>query len=88
MNYAALLAYIVGILILLLIGRALFIPMKIILRLVYNALLGGIIIVIINFVGKLIGFKIALNIVNALIVGMLGVPGLILIIILKFIFKI
>lgn len=88
MSYSILVAYIVGILLLLLLGRVMLVPLKVMLRFVYNALLGGVIIIIINFIGSLIGFKIALNIFTALIIGLLGVPGIILLVVLKFIFKI
>jgi inhibitor of the pro-sigma K processing machinery len=73
---------------LLLLGRVFLVPMKVMLKFVYNALLGGIIIIIINFVGCLIGFKIALNVFTALIIGLLGIPGIFLLIVLKFIFKV
>jgi inhibitor of the pro-sigma K processing machinery len=73
---------------LLLLGRVFLVPMKVMLKFVYNALLGGIIIIIINFVGGLIGFKIALNVFTALIIGLLGIPGIFLLIVLKFIFKV
>jgi inhibitor of the pro-sigma K processing machinery len=59
--------------------------MKIILKLIYSAVIGGIVLIVINLVGGLFGFRIALNVVSALIVGILGVPGIALLIVLKFI---
>jgi inhibitor of the pro-sigma K processing machinery len=59
--------------------------MKIVLKIIYNAVIGGIVLIVINLVGKLFGFCMALNAVSALIVGILGIPGIALLIVLKFI---
>jgi len=83
-EYSVILAYAAGILFLFLIGKLLYIPGKILLKLLYNALLGAIVIIVVNLVGGLFSFHIALNIVSAFIVGLMGVPGLILIVALKF----
>lgn len=81
-NYSVILAYVVGIVLLFVIGRVLLIPMKVILKLFYNAFLGAIALIVINFLGGFIGFHIPFNIVTAFIVGILGIPGLILLIVL------
>lgn len=86
-DYSVILAYIFGIIFLFVIGRILLVPMKIVLKFIYNALIGGIILLGINFIGNLVGFNIALNIVTALVVGILGLPGIILLVILKFLFN-
>lgn len=57
---------------------------KILKKLLINTLLGAVFLAIINFVGIYMNFNIALNIYSALIIGILGVPGLILLIFLKF----
>jgi inhibitor of the pro-sigma K processing machinery len=59
--------------------------MKIVLRLIYNTIIGGIALIVINLVGGLFGFCLALNVVSALIAGTLGIPGIVLLIVLKFI---
>ena len=46
--------------------------------------LGGIIIYIINLIGVAFNFHIGLNIITAIFVGILGIPGAIILIILKF----
>ena len=85
--YGTIFAYIIGIILLYSLGRLLLTPMKFVLKLIYNVIIGSIVIIIINLIGRLIGFTLALNMVSALIVGTLGVPGLGLIIALKFMFK-
>lgn len=62
--------------------------MKIILKLFYNALLGAAALIIVNLIGKLVSYHIALNVVTAVVVGILGLPGFILLIILKLLFNI
>jgi len=57
---------------------------KIMKKALLNTVLGAVLLAIINFVGLYFDFYIALNIYSALIIGILGVPGLILLIILKF----
>lgn len=87
-NYSIILAYVVGIILLLILGRVLLAPLKIVLRLVYNALLGAICIIVVNFICGWAGFHIALNIFTSFIVGFLGIPGFILLVVLKLLFNI
>lgn len=79
-----LLAWVAGIIIIMFFGKALKAPLKLILRLLINSLIGGMVIIVINFLGDFIGFHISLNFFSALIVGTLGLPGVILLIILKY----
>ncbi|NLM09682.1 MAG: pro-sigmaK processing inhibitor BofA [Clostridiaceae bacterium] len=83
-NLYILLAWVAGIVLVLLFGKALKVPLKFALKILFNSLLGGMVIIVINFLGKFIDFYISLNIFSALIVGTLGLPGVILLIILKF----
>jgi inhibitor of the pro-sigma K processing machinery len=87
-DYGVVLAYIIGIILLLVLGRLLFVPLKAVMKLVYNALLGAAAIFLVNLVGGLFGFHVAFNIYTAFIIGALGIPGFILIVILKIIFRI
>ncbi|NLO83476.1 MAG: pro-sigmaK processing inhibitor BofA [Clostridiales bacterium] len=79
------LAYAVGLVLLYVVGWLLLVPLRIILKFIYNAIIGGIILWLLNLVGGLIGITVAINPVTALIVGFLGIPGLILILLLQFI---
>lgn len=78
------LAWVAGILIVMALGKALLLPLKVILKLIINGVLGGLAILLINLLGQSIGFYIPLNIVSALVAGILGLPGIILLVILKF----
>lgn len=61
-----------------LLGKTLLIPLKIVLKMMVNGLLGGVLLVILNAVGCGVGLMIPLNLVNAVTVGVLGVPGVIM----------
>lgn len=60
-------------------------PLKSILKLIFNSILGGVCIYVINLIGANFGFHIGLNILTSMLVGILGIPGAILLIILKII---
>ena len=64
-------------------GRIFILPIKSIIKLVLNSILGGLIIYIINLVGAAFSFHIGLNYITAIAVGILGVPGAVLLVILK-----
>lgn len=85
MDYAAILAYAFGLLLLYVVGRVLIMPLKIVIKLVYNALIGGAVLLLLNFIGGYVGLHIALNPVTALVVGFLGVPGVIMLLVLQYI---
>ncbi|MCI9177659.1 MAG: pro-sigmaK processing inhibitor BofA [Clostridia bacterium] len=65
------------------IGKIFSVPLKAILKLVGNSILGGILIFIINLIGAAFQFHIGLNVGTAILVGILGIPGAILLIALK-----
>lgn len=52
-------------------------PIKKIFKMVINIVVGGVLLVIVNLIGGNFGFVIPINWITALIVGILGVPGLI-----------
>ena len=64
-------------------GRIFIVPIKKILKLVLNSVLGGLIIFIINLIGANFGFHIGLNIFTSVLVGLLGLPGAVCLIIVK-----
>ena len=65
-------------------GKLFIVPIKTILKLVLNSFLGAFLIYIINLIGVMWGFHIGINIITSIFVGMLGIPGAIVIVIIKF----
>ena len=78
-----LLTYLACICFLFIFGRIFIIPIKKILKLLINSILGGIIIFLINLIGGYFGFHIGLNIFTSILVGLLGIPGVIFLIVVK-----
>ena len=77
-------AYLFGILLLYLIARVLLLPVRVVLRLVYNALLGVALLAFVNFLGRFVlGIYLPINPVTALVAGFLGIPGVVLLIALQ-----
>jgi len=66
--------YLACIFFLLIIGRIFILPLKSILKLIGNSVIGGILIFVINLVGAMFNFHIGLNIGTAVVVGILGIP--------------
>ncbi|KYO66100.1 pro-sigmaK processing inhibitor BofA family protein [Thermovenabulum gondwanense] len=82
----AIAAYAFGLLMLYAIARILIAPVRLILKLIYNGIIGGILLVILNMLGAFFGIHIAVNPLTALIAGFLGVPGIILLLFIKYFF--
>jgi len=68
-------AYAFGIALILLLGFFMVIPLKIVFKLVYNGLIGGVALWLINLIGAGFGFVLPITVWTALIVGFLGLPG-------------
>ena len=77
--------YVIGLALLYIVGIILVFPIKKIFKLIGNGILGGLTLLIFNFVGKFFGLSITINPLNAIIVGFLGVPGVVLLLILQII---
>ena len=58
-----------------LVGKIFLWPLKIVLKLAANSLIGGLTILVINAIGAGFGIFIPLNVISALIVGAQGIPG-------------
>ncbi len=65
-----------------LLGKALLVPLKVILRLMANSLAGAVLIIVINYIGMNFGIMIPINAVNSITVGILGVPGVVMLLLL------
>ena len=64
-------------------GRIFIVPIKKILKLVLNSILGGVVIFIINGIGNNFGFHIGLNFFTSILIGLLGLPGVVCLIVVK-----
>ena len=80
-----LITYVACIFFLLLFGRIFIIPIKKVLKIILNSILGGVTILLINIIGSFFEFHIGLNFFTSAIIGILGIPGAVFLIILKLI---
>ena len=80
---ANLITYLACICFLFIFGKVFIVPIKKVLKLVINSILGGITIFLINLVGASFGFHIGLNIFTSMLVGLLGLPGAVCLVIIK-----
>ncbi|MBO5453646.1 MAG: pro-sigmaK processing inhibitor BofA family protein [Clostridia bacterium] len=76
-------AYSIGLILLFLVLRVFYTPLKVVFKLCVNTLAGGFILILINFIGKFVGINIGMNVLTSLVVGILGIPGVSLMLILQ-----
>ena len=59
-------------------------PIRFLFKLLINTALGFVLLWLVNFFGGAIGIELELNVLNALLVGFLGIPGVLLVLALHF----
>ena len=77
------LTYVGAIILIFIFGRIFLWPLKMILKLALNSVIGGVLIFVFNLIGASFNIMIPLNMLNAVIVGILGLPGAVLLLIFK-----
>ncbi len=82
---SVILAYAAGLILLYFLGWILIIPIKYLVKLIINGVVGGILLILVNLLGGFVGINIAINPITAIITGILGVPGVVLLIVLQYI---
>ena len=83
MDLNTIIIYLACLLVIFIIGKIFFVPLKHIVKLLINSVLGGFLIYIVNVIGGSFGFHIGLNVGTAIFTGLLGIPGVILLILIK-----
>lgn len=77
--------FLFGLVLLYIAGLLLVIPIRILIKLIINGIIGGFLLLVFNLIGGIFGITIAINPLNAIIVGLLGIPGVLLLLILPMI---
>lgn len=77
------LAGILGVVVLFIVVNLIKAPIKIIIKLIANGIVGVILLYVVNLIGANFGIQIGINIITALISGILGVPGVIALILIQ-----
>lgn len=78
-----LLAAVFGLFVVYLLGKTLLTPAKALLRLVGMGVLGALVLFVFNLVAGLFQVTIGINAVTALVVGYMGLPGLVMLVLLQ-----
>ena len=61
-------------------------PIKGIFKLILNTVTGFVTLAIVNFLGSFVGLSLEVNLINAVVTGIFGIPGVIVLIILRLFF--
>ena len=80
----SIMAYSLGLIIIYVCCRIFAKPLKWVLRLTVNAILGGLVLAAVNFVGGFAGMAVIINPLTSLIAGLLGLPGVALVILMQY----
>lgn len=83
MNGNSIIIYLACLVVLFIVGKIFFLPLKSILKLIGNSILGGVLIYIVNIIGSSFNFHIGLNVGTSIFAGILGVPGVVFLVVLK-----
>lgn len=77
---------IVCVLLIILLFKIIKTPLKWAGKLLLNALSGFIALLVLNFFGSLVGLTLTINFINCLVTGFLGLPGVVLLLVIKYLF--
>lgn len=77
------LSFLIALIVLYIVLKIIAAPVKIIIKLMINAFVGGVVLFLINLVGAGFGFALNITWLTSLIVGIFGVPGVVLVILLQ-----
>lgn len=83
LQIGVLLTYAGAIILIFIVGKLFVWPIKLVLKLLASSLIAGAAIVLINTAGTGLGIAIPLNVLNALTAGVLGIPGLVMLLIFR-----
>lgn len=82
---STLLILVAGIVLLAILIKILSAPLRLITKLLLNTAIGYVVLFLFDFFGEFFAVSVELNLVNAIVVGCLGIPGIILLVLLKYI---
>ena len=84
-TWGAILTFAIAMVLLYALGKILALPMRVVGKLILNGIVGGVLLILINLVGKYVGLTIGINPITALVSGFLGLPGVAMLVLLRLI---
>lgn len=85
-EFSVAVGYLLGILLIFVVAKIFFTPLKVIFKLILSSLLGVLFLILINLFSPVTGIYIGINAVTAVVLGVLGMPGTCLILLLQIFF--
>jgi len=86
LSFASVIGYLLGLLILFVVARIFFTPIKMLLRLLFNSALGMCFLFLLNLCTPFTGIYIGVNPITSVVVGAMGLPGVCLLLLLQIFF--
>ena len=83
MEFNAIITFLACVFVLFILGKIFMLPVKFIFKIILNSIIGGLLIFLINLVGNSFDFHIGLNLFTAVFVGILGIPGAIVLVLIQ-----
>ncbi len=84
LDYMVALSFFFGLLLVYVLVRILYLPVRWLFLILYNGVLGGVALWVLNLLVDPLGLQVALNPFTALIAGFLGIPGIVVLIIFSY----
>ena len=85
-SFSSAVGYILGLLILFVVTKIFFKPIRFTVKLIANSIIGAFLLYLLNLLRPFLGIYIGINPITALVTGLLGIPGICLLLILQIIF--
>lgn len=87
MNFLmSILPFLIAMVVLFVILKLVSMPFKVVIRFLLNSVLGGLVILVINYIGTSYGVGIGLNVFTSIFVGITGLPGVLVLFLLNYFF--
>jgi inhibitor of the pro-sigma K processing machinery len=86
MSYGIIFAALFLLFLIYIIIKVMIVPIQWIVKILVNSVIALVGLLILNFIGSFVGFHLPVNFITVIGVGVLGVPGLILLVIMHFLF--
>ena len=83
MDSNSIVIYLACLIVIFIVGKIFYLPLKKVMKLLINSILGGFLIYIVNIIGTSFNFHIGINAVTAIFSGIFGVPGVCVLILVK-----
>ena len=86
LTFSSVVGYVLGLIILFVVTKIFFKPIRFFAKLVANSILGAFVLWLLNLLSPILSIHIGINPITSLVTGLLGLPGICLLLLLQIIF--